>query len=575
MFDPLLLRRLGELQSADGRKRRLYYLILVTFVGLFDGFAVLILLPVITALTRGESISSWLSILVAISVVSFALRYFSAMVGYQSALDFLKTGHSIIGDKLATLPLGWFTPARTGGISRLVSDRFMVATETLAHLLGTFFREAAALAVLLVGSWFFDPLLGLALVIIAPCALAVMKLASVIRGKASQQALPSGRELSARIVEYVRHQPVLRATGRSHNFMPLTQALERDRSVRFRELWQSTGALLLNGIVVQFFVVALISVSAHLFVEGSLSGLEAIAIIGITLRFTRCLEQMGTAFVGLDVGRVAVAEAEPIVGSPALPEPVSPVSGDGSGRVEFHNVTFGYTEKPVVNDISFVVEPGTVTAIVGPSGSGKTTLVRLASRFWDVNCGAVLIDGVDVRDLGTTQLMSKLSMVFQDVYLFDDTLLANIRVGRPEASEEEIRKAAELAGVTSIAERLGWETPVGEGGALLSGGERQRVSVARALLKQAPIVLFDEATSALDQENEENILISVEKLRERSTFIVIAHKLDTIRSADQIIVLDESGRICQKGTHAQLYAEPGLYRRFWERRKAAKGWALS
>lgn len=226
-------------------------------------------------------------------------------------------------------------------------------------------------------------------------------------------------------------------------------------------------------------------------------------------------------------------------------------------------------------DVAFRARPGTVTAIVGPSGSGKTTIARLISRFWDVDSGAVMVDGVDIRELGTEQLMSRLSMVFQDVYLFDDSLIANIRVGRPDASDEEVFRAADLSGVTSIANRLGWHTPVGEGGRLLSGGERQRVSVARALLKQAPIVLFDEATSALDAENEANILAAMDELREQSTFIVIAHKLDTIKSADQIVVLDEHGQVSQLGTHSELSVVPGIYRHFWQQRKAARGWKIS
>ena len=480
-----------------------------------------------------------------------------------------------MGDKLATLPLGWFVPANTGGLSRLVSDRFMVAAETIAHTQGTIYRDSAALVTLLVGACFWNPKLGLVLLIIAPLALVVMQLAAWIRKKASNRALGPSKELSQRIVEFANRQPALRAAGQSQVFAPLEQALEIDHKARIRELWVSTLALLLNGIVVQIFIVALIMVSADLAVEGTLSPLETIAIIGISLRFTRTLEQLGSSFVGLDAGRIALTETELITDAPSLPEPTTPRPGDGSGSVELRNVTFGYGDKPVLVDIAFRARPGTVTAIVGPSGSGKTTIARLISRFWDVDSGAVMVDGVDIRELGTEQLMSRLSMVFQDVYLFDDSLIANIRVGRPDASDEEVFRAADLSGVTSIANRLGWHTPVGEGGRLLSGGERQRVSVARALLKQAPIVLFDEATSALDAENEANILAAMDELREQSTFIVIAHKLDTIKSADQIVVLDEHGQVSQLGTHSELSVVPGIYRHFWQQRKAARGWKIS
>ncbi|KXI18364.1 ABC transporter, ATP-binding protein [Corynebacterium sp. CMW7794] len=542
---------------------------------MLDGLAVLTLVPLTKALDGDTTIAPWMWTLLAIALVAFALRFFATMASYHTALDFIRAAHTTVGDKLATLPLGWFVPANTGGLSRLVSDRFMVAAETIAHIQGTIYRDSAALVTLLVGACFWNPKLGLVLLIIAPLALVVMQLAAWIREKASNRALGPSKELSQRIVEFANRQPALRAAGQSQVFAPLEQALEIDHKARIRELWVSTLALLLNGIVVQIFIVALIMVSADLAVEGALSPLETIAIIGISLRFTRTLEQLGSSFVGLDAGRIALTETELITDAPSLPEPTTPRLGDGSGNVELLNVTFGYGDKPVLVDVTFHARPGTVTAIVGPSGSGKTTIARLISRFWDVDSGAVMVDGVDIRELGTEQLMSRLSMVFQDVYLFDDSLIANIRVGRPDASDEEVFRAADLSGVTSIANRLGWHTPVGEGGRLLSGGERQRVSVARALLKQAPIVLFDEATSALDAENEANILAAMDELREQSTFIVIAHKLDTIKSADQIVVLDEHGQVSQLGTHSELSDVPGIYRHFWQQRKAASGWKIS
>jgi ATP-binding cassette subfamily B protein len=217
-----------------------------------------------------------------------------------------------------------------------------------------------------------------------------------------------------------------------------------------------------------------------------------------------------------------------------------------------------------------------MTAIVGPSGSGKSTITSLIARFWDVDAGTVRVGGADIREMPTEQLMSQLSMVFQDVYLFDDTLWANIAVGDPSASREQILEAAAMSGVTPIAEALpaGWDTPVGEGGRALSGGERQRVSIARALLKGAPIVLIDEASSALDAENEANVLASIDRLRETSTLVVIAHKLDTVRKADRIVVLDGDGGIAEAGTHESLLEHGGRYRSFWDQRQAASGWRL-
>ena len=266
-----------------------------------------------------------------------------------------------------------------------------------------------------------------------------------------------------------------------------------------------------------------------------------------------------------------------VMDSPVLPEPDTSPETPSGGSVELVDVDFGYqADVPVLRGISMTVPSGSMCALVGPSGSGKTTIARLVARFYDTDSGQLRVGGVDVKQLTTENLMSQLSMVFQDVYLFDDTLEANIRLGRQDATDDEVRHAANLAGVTEIVERLpsGWETRVGEGGRALSGGERQRVSIARALLKRAPIVLLDEATSALDAENEANIVAAMEELRRSSTLIVIAHKLETIAAADQVVVLGADGRVAQQGRHEDLVGVDGPYRDFWQYRNSASGWSL-
>ena len=400
-----------------------------------------------------------------------------------------------------------------------------------------------------------------------------MQLSAWIREKAADRAIPPSTELSNRIIEYAKHQPILRAAGRSEGFEPLQQALANDHRARIRELWFSTLALLLNGIFIQAFVVVLITVAANLANGGSLAPLETIAIIGLCLRFSRSLEQIGSSYVGLDLGRVAIVETARITETPSLPEPSSPADGDGTGSVELCDVTFGYDDTPVLNEVSFTARPGTVTAIVGTSGSGKTTIARLISRFWDVDSGKVLVDGVDIRRLGTETLMSKLSMVFQDVYLFDDTLIANIRVGRPEATDEEIRQAADLAGATSIANRLGWDTPVGEGGRLLSGGERQRISVAPPAQAGADCAFRRSHLRPGRRKRSQRAGLGGQAPRR-----IHLHRDCAQAGHDShrrpIVVVDDNGRVSQQGTHEELYSQPGIYQSFWRRREAARGWTL-
>ncbi|MEO3789209.1 ATP-binding cassette domain-containing protein [Nonomuraea sp. B10E15] len=230
----------------------------------------------------------------------------------------------------------------------------------------------------------------------------------------------------------------------------------------------------------------------------------------------------------------------------------------------------------MLRDVSFTVAPRTVTALVGPSGSGKTTLTRLIARFWDADSGVVRVSGNDVRDYAPEDLMAQLSIVFQDVYLFEGTLEDNIRIGRPEATGEEVREAGRLARVDEIAERLpgGWQARIGEAGATLSGGERQRVSIARAMLKDAPIVLLDEATAALDPENESALIDALATLARDRTLLVIAHRLTTIAAADQIVML-EDGAVVERGTHRELLDLDGRYAAFWTERTRARGWRLT
>ena len=238
-------------------------------------------------------------------------------------------------------------------------------------------------------------------------------------------------------------------------------------------------------------------------------------------------------------------------------------------------VSFAYDKEDVLHDVSVTIPEKTTCAIVGPSGSGKTTLVSLAARFWDVRKGSIRIGGHDVREYTCDSLLRNFSIVFQNVYLFEDTIENNIKFGRPDATHDEVIEAAKKACCHDFIEALpeGYQTRVGEGGANLSGGERQRISIARAILKDAPIIVLDEATASVDPENERELLKAVRELTRDKTILMIAHRLSTVRDADQIIVLDK-GRVVQQGTHTELIKQDGLYRRFVEAREQALGWRL-
>ena len=585
MFE--LISRLREPLSSEGRAGFSHVMYLSCVVGLVRGFSLISFIPAAIALTSGQpawgmGLPGWLIVLAVCAAASFILEYFLAIRSYVVAFDFLTNMHRAIGDKIASLPLGAFRADTAGKTSRLVSRELMMLGEIFAHMYSPLIAAIVTSLTMLAGITVFSPLLGVVCLASVPIVAGGVWVARrcLLSGSALKE--PPARELSHRIVEYATKQGALRACGRSASYEPLRRAEELYGAAARRSLIRETLGQIVNGMAAQLVVVSLICAIGLLAVGGSVSPVEAVVAIGLLLRFTQILVDIGLLASAFETRRPVLDLGHEILSAPELPTDSDDGQNDDlaalSASVALEDVVFSYeADQPVLRGVSFRVEPGTMTAIVGPSGCGKTTIARLIARFYDVDSGVVSVGDRDVRSWDTAKLMAQLSLVFQDVYLFDDTLEANVRVGRPDASAAEIEEAAHLSGVDEIVARLplGWDTPVGEGGRALSGGERQRVSIARALLKASPIVLFDEATSALDPENEHRVTAAMDTLRQNATLIVIAHKLDTITAADQIVVLDENGRVVQIGTHSQLYAETeGQYRGFWEARSRAAGWRL-
>lgn len=598
MFE--LISRLREPLSAAGRTNFRQVTALSCIVGVVRGLSLIAFIPAAIALTSGRpawgmNLTAWLIVLALCALASFITEYLLAMRSYMVSFDFLSNMHRAIGDKVASLPLGSFRADTAGKMSRLVSRELMLLGEMFAHMYSPFIAAIVTSLTMLVGITVFSPALGLVCVLAIPVIAGGVWVARTCLNSGSALKEPPAQELSHRIVEYATKQGALRACGRSSSYDPLERAEDTYGKAARRSLIRETIGQVVNGMAAQVVVVSLIIVIGLLAVGGSVSPVEAIVSIGLLLRFTQILVDIGMLASAFETRRPVLDLSHEVLSAPELPilpascdqDPTSsnhdPASCDqdpacSGSAVALTDVSFAYeADHPVLRGVSFQVAPGTMTAIVGPSGCGKTTIARLVARFYDVDAGSVSVGGRDVRQWDTAQLMAQLSLVFQDVYLFDDTLEANVRIGRADASDDDVKEVARLSGVDEIVERLplGWNTRVGEGGRALSGGERQRVSIARALLKAAPIVLFDEATSALDPENENHITDAMDALRRNATLIVIAHKLDTITAADQIIVLDHSGRVAQVGTHAELYSQSdGQYRAFWQARSRATGWKL-
>lgn len=330
----------------------------------------------------------------------------------------------------------------------------------------------------------------------------------------------------------------------------------------------------LQSVVTKLTGAAIIGLSAYFYINGSMSVLYAVGMSIAAFMLYGSLETMGTFSSLIHVVSVCVDKANAVLGLDTMDidgKELNPENHD----IEVKNIEFSYDKRKIIDGISLSIPEKTTTAIVGPSGGGKTTLCNLIARFWDVDSGEITLGGTNVKDYSMNSLMNNFSFVFQNVYLFADTIENNIKFGRPEATHEEVVEAAKKACCHDFISNLpdGYNTVIGEGGATLSGGEKQRISIARAIMKDSPVIILDEATANVDPENEKELTLAVDALTKEKTIIMIAHRLKTVRHADQIVVVDQ-GKIAQKGTHEELMKQDGIYRRFVDSRELAVSWKI-
>nr|WP_256575148.1 ABC transporter ATP-binding protein [Pseudomonas sp. PA27(2017)] len=553
-------------------------LLTLTCAALLQGLALSCLLPLLPAALAGDwpLAAIWLTLMTLLTASSLGLRWWAQ--GFDYSGNMALACHELrvrLGQQLRRVPLQHLQHKRAGELNATLLgnvDENLNYVLTVSNLIvcAVFTPLVAALAL-----FFADWRLGLAMLVLFPALIPFYRLQRSGFGASMQRLDRSHQRTSATIIEYLQGLPSLRAACQTGTRNAELQASLRDlQQVQTDDQRSALLPKLLTSSLVELGLLAVAGLGIHWVLQGDLSVPVLAATLIIIARTADALSAFITYTAVFDLIEAALQRIEALLALQPLPQqPLDTVPG--SQGIVFEDVEFAYpgSRDTGVSAINAVFAPGTVTALVGPSGSGKSTLTRLIMRHYDVEGGRILIDGKDLRSLDSTQLAAHLSVVFQDVYLFDDSVLENMRLARPQASDEQILAALQAAQCMPFIERLeqGWHTQLGEGASRLSGGERQRLSIARALLKDAPILILDEPTASLDSENEQAVQRAIDALVKERTVIVIAHRLHSIVGADHILVM-EQGRIVQQGTHSQLCQLPGRYRNLWQAQEQVKHW---
>lgn len=546
---------------------------------MFHAMQLWALFVVLSALVEGSKSKETAFAALGIMLLSIAgkivTQYVSQLQRTHAGYFMVAEKRVYIGDKLKVVPMGFFNQNSLGQLTAVatttLSDVENAAPVVLVTSLGGFLNSLVfSLTIFL-----FDWRIGL---IVAAGVVLFLYVVSLME-KRSRADIPKRQAAQATLVEKVletiQGMSVVKAFDLDDaKGKKVDQAIDEScekNSVLERAVNPYVAA---QQIILNLCSAAILFASVSFYLDGTLSLVYCLMMMVSSFMVFEQLKTAGSSMANLRITESSISRANEIDSVPVMDDRGREIVPQ-THNIQLEKVDFSYETRPVLQDVSLCISDKTTTAIVGPSGSGKTTLCNLIARFWDVNGGRVSIGGHDVKDYTLDSLMANISMVFQNVYLFNDTIENNIKFGKPNATHDEVVAAAKKACCDDFIDALpdGYNTVVGEGGATLSGGEKQRLSIARAMLKDAPIVIFDEATANVDPENEDRLQAAIEALTRDKTIIMIAHRLKTVRHADQIVVLD-GGRIVQRGTHDELLAQKGIYSDLVGMREKAIGWKL-
>lgn len=561
-------------------KRNLQKSMVIGFLNaICNSLLVLALYVVLKAIVENQvsTRTAWtaFAIMVLSIIGKIITQYFSQLQRTHAGYFMVADKRISIGEKLKRVPMGYFNQNSLGQITAIettiLNDVETAVPVVLVTTLGGFLNSLVfALFILL-----FDWRMGL----ITLFGIVIFLFITSAMEKKSREGVPARQETQAVLVEAVletiQGMSVVKAFDLEHSLdKKVDKAIEESFRKNERLEKAMTPYVAMQQLVLNMFSVLLMFCAIAFYLDGSMELTNSLIMVVCSFLVYEQLKVAGSCVANMRIAEHSIDKANKIDEFPTMEEGKRETS-PASMEIRFSNVDFAYEKKKILNHVSFTIPEKKMTAIVGPSGSGKTTLCRLIPRFWDVDAGTVSIGGVDVKDYTMNSLMKNISMVFQNVYLFADTIENNIKFGKVDATYEEVVEAAKRACCHDFIMALpqGYQTRIGEGGASLSGGEKQRISIARALIKDAQIVIFDEVTANVDPENEDRLQKAIEELTRDKTVIMIAHRLKTVRNAEKILVLDH-GEIVQEGRHETLIKEKGLYADFVETRKEAIGWKL-
>ena len=562
------------------RDKLLKGLLFTLLTCMFEGLQITALWIVFSALTTNTLSNQTALIALGVMLVSIAGTFVCSHFKSENFCDanFSMAGRkrTEVGDTLRHLPMGYFNENSLGEVTSVMTNQLDVMQNLGGLLYMTIVGGLAFSCIIVVFLLFLDIRLGVicALTLVLFCA-SMELLQRYVRTTASKLT-EANTKLVGAVLEYVRGISVVRAFSLVDDAEgKFSQTVDDCRDQALALEFKALRFSILQMVVSKATSVAMCLIAVGLWLSGSLDTAICLTVVVMSFMMFSRLEAAGRFSAILRNIELAMEQTNALLATPPMDEGAGVEKADAFD-IEVSDVTFGYGDRRVLDGVSLSIPAGSSCAIVGPSGSGKTTLVRLIERFWDVDSGTVTLGGRDVRDYKVDSLLQNFSTVFQGVFLFDDTIENNIKFGSPEATHEQVVDAARRACCEEFIQALpdGYDTRLGESGSSLSGGERQRLSIARAILKDAPIVVLDEATANVDPENELELQHAISELTKSKTVIMIAHRLKTVRNADQILVLDK-GRIVQRGTHESLMAEGGLYADFVNMREKTVGWKIA